>query len=50
MNLDFDNGQPMSGAHDFARLTFLHAGKCVRLTCDTDGTVLSTLRAEIGEW
>jgi hypothetical protein len=30
------------------RLTFYHAGKRVRLTCDTDGTVLSTIRTDIG--
>ncbi|WP_299784824.1 DUF6522 family protein [uncultured Marivita sp.] len=31
------------------RLTFYHAGKRVRLTCDTDGTVLSTIRTDIGD-
>ncbi len=30
------------------RLTFFHAGKRVRFTCDQDGTVLSTIKTPIG--
>lgn len=30
------------------RLTFYHAGKRVRLTCDVDGTVLSSSRTSVG--
>ncbi|MGC1503874.1 MAG: DUF6522 family protein [Sulfitobacter sp.] len=30
------------------RLTFFHAGKRVRLTCDSDGNVLTTSRIPIG--
>lgn len=31
------------------RLTFYHDGKRVRLTCDSDGTVLSTTRTPVSK-
>ena len=49
MKIGFDNGQPVLDAHDLARLTFFHAGTHVRLTCDTAGKILSTLRPDIGD-
>lgn len=30
------------------RLTFFHQGKRVRLTCDSDGMVISTIRTDTG--
>ncbi len=30
------------------RLSFFHGGKTVRLTCSTDGTVLKTMRTDVG--